>query len=66
MYGFKILCEISKGTFEIEAEWGLYVSSNFAVNGTDNDLSPDRRQAILWTNAGKQLITHRGNVSIKC
>ena len=26
------------------------------IIGTDNDLSPGRRQAIIWTNAGKLLI----------
>ena len=26
------------------------------IIGSDNDLSPDRRQAIIWTNAGILLI----------
>ena len=25
---------------------------NYAIIGSDNGLSPDRRQAIIWTNAG--------------
>ena len=35
--------------------WGrvthIYVSK-LTIIGSDNDLSPDRRQAIIWTNAG--------------
>ena len=30
--------------------------SNLTVIGSDNGLSPDRRQAIIWTNAGLLLI----------
>ena len=29
---------------------------NLIILGTDNGLSPDRRQAIIWTNAGRLLI----------
>ena len=36
----------------IEAEWGIYASLNCVINGSDNGLSPVRRQAIIWTNAG--------------
>ena len=35
----------------IEAEWRIYVSK-ITIIGTDNGLSPGRRQAIIWTNAG--------------
>ena len=30
--------------------------SKLTIIGSDNDLSPDRRQAIIWTNAGILLI----------
>ena len=30
------------------------------IFGSDNGLSPDRRQAIIWTNAGLLLIGHLG------
>ena len=40
----------------IEAEWRIYASVNFTIIGSDNGLSPDRRQAIIWTNAGILLI----------
>ena len=30
--------------------------SNLTIIGSDNGLSPDRRQAIIWTNAGILLI----------
>ena len=30
--------------------------SKLTIIGSDNGLSPDRRQAIIWTNAGVLLI----------
>ena len=33
----------------------IYVNKLTTI-GSDNDLSPDRRQAIIWTNAGILLI----------
>ena len=33
---------------------------NLTIIGPDNDLSPGRRQAIIWTNAGILLIGPRG------
>ena len=33
-------------------------SSKLTIIGSDNGLSPDRRQAIIWTNAGILLIGH--------
>ena len=30
--------------------------SNLTINGSENGLSPERRQAIIWTNAGILLI----------
>ena len=32
-------------------EWCKYASVNYAIIGSDNGLSPRRRQAIIWTNA---------------
>ena len=34
--------------------------SKFTIIGSDNGLSPDRRQAIIWTNAGILLIRPSG------
>ena len=34
----------------------VYASVNWVNNGSDNGLSPGRRQAIIWTNAGILLI----------
>ena len=39
--------------------WGLVTHicvGNLTIIGSDNDLSPGRRQAIIWTNAGISLI----------
>ena len=39
--------------------WGrvtLICIGNLTIIGSDNDLSPGRRQAIIWTNAGILLI----------
>ena len=42
----------------------LYASLNWAIIGSDNGLSPVRRQAIIWTNDGILLIrTLRTNFS---
>ena len=35
----------------IEAERRIYVSVNYAIIGSDNALSPTRRQVIIWTSA---------------
>ena len=35
------------------------------INGSDNDLSPWRRPAIIWTNAGILLIGPLGKTSVK-
>ena len=35
--------------------WGRvtqYASNNYAIIGSDNGLSPDRRQDVIWTSAG--------------
>ena len=35
----------------IETEWSIYSSPSWAIIGSNNNLSPVRRQAIIWTNA---------------
>ena len=40
----------------IEAEWLIFASVIYTTTGSDNGLSPDRRQAIIWTNVGILLI----------
>ena len=50
--------------------WGqvmhIYVSK-LTILGSDNGLSPDQRQAIIWTNAGILLIAPLGtNFSENC
>ena len=40
----------------IEAKWRVYVSVNQTIISSDNGLSPNRRQAIIWTNAVLLLI----------
>ena len=40
----------------MEAEWHIYASVNYTIMGSDNGLSPGRRQAIIGTNAGILLI----------
>ena len=45
----------------IEAEWGVYVG-NLTTISSDNGLSPGRRQAIIWTNAGTLLGTNCAEV----
>ena len=43
--------------------WGRVMHicvSKLTIIGSDNGLSPDRRQAIIWTNAGILLIGHLG------
>ena len=37
-------------------EWRIYASLKLTIIGSDNGLSPGRRQAIIWTNAGILLI----------
>ena len=38
--------------------WGrvMHICVNLTIIGSDNGLSPDRRQAIIWTNAGLLII----------
>ena len=39
-------------SYVLFAEWHIYVSVNYAIIGSDNGLSPVRRQPIIWTNDG--------------
>ena len=39
-----------------EAEWRIFASENYTIINSDNGLSPGRRQAIIWANAGILLI----------
>ena len=45
----------SKQRFTLLTHWGRVTHmcvSKLSIMGSDNGLSPDRRQAIIWTNAG--------------
>ena len=46
----------------IEAKWCIYASLNWVIIGSDNGLSPVRRQAIIWTNAGILLFGPRNKL----
>ena len=54
--------KFSYNTIVIESSlthWGLVTHicvCKLTIIGSDNDLSPDRRKAIIWTNAGLLLI----------
>ena len=51
------------GTETTLTHWGRVMHmcvSNLTIIGSDNGLSPGRRQAIIWTNAGIVLIGTRG------
>ena len=37
----------------------------YTIIGSDNGLSPDRRQAIIWTKAGILLIRTQEQISVK-
>ena len=49
----------SNRKYDSLTRWGWVTHicvGNLAIIGSDNGLSPDRRQAIIWTNAGIMLI----------
>ena len=46
----------------IEAEWRIYASLNWVIIGSDNGLSPVRRQAIICTNVVILLIWPLGKL----
>ena len=54
----------TNGSFKwTDAHWGRVSHicvSNLTITGSDNGLSPGRRQAIIWTNAGILLIRNLG------
>ena len=55
-------CKFDPGTSEL-THWGRAMHicvSNLTITGSDNGLSPGRRQAIIWTNAGILLIRPLG------
>ena len=71
---FTCLLGVRLGVFELCAQkplflglelthWGRVMHicvNNLTIIGSDNGLSPDRRQAIIWTNAGILLIEPLG------
>ena len=42
--------------YPIGSEWRIYALVTYETIDSDNSLSPFRRQAIIWTNAGILLI----------
>ena len=53
------MSNISSGHNDLTRHWGRVTHicvSKLTIMGSDNGLSPDRRQAIIWTNAGILLI----------
>ena len=59
----------SKFNWQSEEQRQRMHSSKLTIIGSDNDLSPGRRQAIIWTNAGILLIwplgTYFSEISIE-
>ena len=63
--GLFLCCELDRltGTAWLLTHWGQVMHicvGNLTIIGPDNGLSPSRRQAIIWTNAGILLIGHWG------
>ena len=69
MFKAKIMTKIDQNLIRLstgQAHHGLFLThwgrvthicvSKSTITGSDNGLSPDRRQAIIWTNAGILLI----------
>ena len=57
--GINITCTASPGSTRVLTDWGRVMhrcDGNLTNIGSDNDLSPGRRQAIIWTNVGILLI----------
>ena len=48
--------DVTWGIYAFNSEWRIYASLNWIIIGSDNGLSPVRRRAIIWTNAGILLI----------
>ena len=54
-----VVRKLSKGMILVLTHWGRVTHicvSNLTIFGWDNGLSPGRRQAIIWTNAGVSFI----------
>ena len=49
----------------IEADWRIYALINEATIGSDNSLSPVRRQAIIWISAGLLSSGHWEQTSVQ-
>ena len=69
---FKITCHVSSGPMSL-THWGRVTHicvGDLTIIGSDNGLSPGRRQAIIWTNAGMLLIgplaTNFNEIFSKC
>ena len=59
LYGYQTLSSILCVSVNVLAHWGRVTHicvSKIIIMGSDNGLSPGRRQAIIWTNAGILLI----------
>ena len=60
--------EISESKHVSLTHWGRVTHicvSKLTIIGSDDGLSPDRRQTIIWTNAGLLLIRPLGTFSVK-
>ena len=63
---FQILCDVPKSRLSaarLLTHWGRVTHicvRKIIIIGSDNGLSPDRRQAIIWTNAKILVIGPRG------
>ena len=60
MYSHDCPCISEVTLWPIEAEWRIYASVKHTNIASDNDLSPIRRQAIIWNNAIILLIRPQG------
>ena len=57
VYGWKDITKYFRGYYSLVSLWcRIYASVNWVSNGSDNGLSPVRRQTIIWTNVGMLLI----------
>ena len=51
-YFMGITIILRRHIYLFEVEWRIYASLIYGTIGSDNGLSPVRRQAVIWTNAG--------------
>ena len=47
-----------------EVEWRIYASVKLTIIASENGMSPDRRQAIIWTNAAILSIDPKEHISV--